>query len=163
MNLCTPNLVVPSLRDVIQQRMTSGTATSASVTKRRIALCEALSSFRIEWARDHLLGKMLALDAAILPSPLQRLHTCSVENNMSFDPVDQGQSNHNCGIILSIESVMIRAQTKDGINVGYCLSEMVGLSGHDFMDYINGPSLQNSIVREHDGLYIGAIRHPHAE
>ncbi len=143
--------------------MTSGTATSASVAKRRIALHEALSFFRIEWARNHLLGKMPAVDAAILSSPLQRLHTCSVENNMSFDPVDQGQSSNKCGTILSSESVMIRAYTKDGINVGYCLSEMAGLSGHDFMDCINGPSVQNFIVREHDGLYIGVIRHPHAE
>ena len=143
--------------------MTSDTPTSLSTTKRRIALRDALSMLRVEWTREHLLGAMPATDAAILSSPLQQLHMCSFESDMSFDAIDHDGSNNNRGTMVGSEAVMVPAYTKDGINVGYCLSETAGLTSQGFIDFHSGTAVQNFIVREHDGLYVGVTRHPDVE
>ncbi len=82
---------------------------------------------------------------------------------MSFDAIDHDGSNNNRGTMVGSEAVLVPAYTKDGINVGYCLSETAGLSSQGFIDFHSGTAVQNFIVREHDGLYVGVTRHADVE
>ena len=136
---------------------------SSSRRRRRDALGTALSMFKEEWIRDHLLGKAPTTDAAIISSPLQQLHAVSFENDMSFDSVDLEQVGDNMGSLMSSESVMVPAYSKDGLNLGFCLSETASLSSNNFIKCQNGASIAKFIFGEDNGLYVAVTQYSHVE
>lgn len=137
--------------------------TLSSRRKRRNALSEALPMFKEGWIRDHLLGKAPTTDAAIISSPLQQLHAISFENDLRFDPVDRERVGRDVSSLMSSESVMVPAYSRDGFNLGFCLSETAGLASKNFIECHNGDSIQHFTFREDNGFYVAVTRHSHAE
>ena len=136
---------------------------TSSRRRRRDALGKALPMFKEEWIRDHLLGKAPTIDASIISSPLQQLHTISFESVLNFDPIDHERIGDNMGLMVSSESVMVPAYSRDGLNLGFCLSETAGLSSNNFFECHYGSSVRNFVFREDNGLFMAVARNSQSE
>lgn len=131
---------------------------TSSQWSRRHSLGKALPVFKEDWIRDHLLGKAPRTDAALISSPLQQMHSVSFESDLNFDRVNYEQGGNNVGTMMSSESVMVPAYSRDGLNLGFCLSETAGLATNSFIQCHNGPSIQSFTFREDNGHYIAFER-----
>ena len=123
----------------------------------RKALQDTLSIFQIQCVYDHLMGVSPTIDATILTSPLQQMHSLTLESGATFNHTPKIRDESN---MVSSESMMVPAYNKYGLNFGFLIAESYGLISKEFATVSDGVSTARFVARESDGTYIGIARQP---
>lgn len=119
------------------------------------ALRDALLILRTPCVFHHLMSVSPDTDVTILSSPLQQIHSLTLECDATFN---QTNTKHSKSNIVSSESMVIPAYSKNGFNFGFMVAESYGLISKEFATISNGASTARFVTRESDGTLIATVR-----
>lgn len=119
---------------------------------------------RLNWVREHLLEPAPEREAAILLSPLQRMHSMSFEVDCESLPVNPRHL--TVQTLCHMESVLVPAYSCDGYTAGYVVENVEGIydptnelftSGRCFVPFVMSESDGTAVFQNKKNLHSGSV------